>query len=213
MKDASGSQRWCWTVFTVWEASSHVAEGALRITSAAFALCKAEKRNKCVSNFGVLVFYVVFFISPCWRQRSLCNPFRISDIFWLSNTFSDLLIELDSNKQLNSCLCLCCIYCCKPLWFNVVYTLTFLMFDLSVVLPGMIPARGEVQITVTFTPVQYETSQVTIQVVISQFNAKPYLCTITGNSAPHLTLRYLHQQTSIPGLVDPLWWRFTGSIS
>uniref|UniRef100_A0A3B5BCH2 Cep192-like domain-containing protein n=1 Tax=Stegastes partitus TaxID=144197 RepID=A0A3B5BCH2_9TELE len=57
-------------------------------------------------------------------------------------------------------------------------------------LTGVIPASGEVKITVTFSPFRYETSQVTIQLVISQFNTKPYLCTITGSCAPHLALRY-----------------------
>ncbi|CAL8290250.1 unnamed protein product [Lota lota] len=55
--------------------------------------------------------------------------------------------------------------------------------------PGLIPANGEVAITVTFRPLQYGTCQVTIQLVISQFNTKPYLCTVTGNSAPHLATR------------------------
>lgn len=81
----------------------------------------------------------------------------------------------------------------------------FLMLDPPALLPGVIPAGGEVQITVTFTPVQYETSQITIQVVISQFNTKPYLCTVTGSSAPRLMLRYLHQWMLFPGLADPLW--------
>ncbi|XP_034031522.1 cilia- and flagella-associated protein 221 [Thalassophryne amazonica] len=53
-------------------------------------------------------------------------------------------------------------------------------------LTGVIPANGEVKITVTFSPFQYETCQITIQLVISQFNTKPHLCTITGSSAPHL---------------------------
>ncbi|KAM9334117.1 cilia- and flagella-associated protein 221 [Symphorus nematophorus] len=53
-------------------------------------------------------------------------------------------------------------------------------------LTGVIPASGEVKIIVTFSPFQYETSQVTIQLVISQFNTKPFLCTITGNCTPHL---------------------------
>ncbi|KAM8722681.1 cilia- and flagella-associated protein 221 [Acanthopagrus schlegelii] len=53
-------------------------------------------------------------------------------------------------------------------------------------LTGVIPASGEVRINVTYSPFQYETSQVTIQLVIAQFNTKPYLCTITGSSAPHL---------------------------
>ncbi|KAM4560585.1 cilia- and flagella-associated protein 221 [Odontesthes bonariensis] len=57
-------------------------------------------------------------------------------------------------------------------------------------LTGVIPAGGGAKITVTFTPLQYETSQVTFQLVVSQFNTKPYLCTITGSSAPHLALRH-----------------------
>lgn len=107
-------------------------------------------------------------------------------------------------KYSNKCFHLCCIYPRERLQLSVVYALTFVMLELLVVLPGVIPAGGEVQITVTFTPVQYETSQITIQVVISQFNTKPYLCTVTGSSAPHLMLRYLHQRTLFPGLADPL---------
>lgn len=56
-------------------------------------------------------------------------------------------------------------------------------------LPGVIPAKGEAKITVTFCPLQFETSQITFQLVISQFNTKPYLCTITGSCAPHIALR------------------------
>ncbi|KAM3857076.1 cilia- and flagella-associated protein 221 [Diretmus argenteus] len=61
-------------------------------------------------------------------------------------------------------------------------------------LTGVIPASGKVEITVTFSPFQYETSQVTIQLVISQFNTKPYLCTITGSSAPHLAISQLERE-------------------
>uniref|UniRef100_A0A096LQS9 Cilia and flagella associated protein 221 n=1 Tax=Poecilia formosa TaxID=48698 RepID=A0A096LQS9_POEFO len=53
---------------------------------------------------------------------------------------------------------------------------------------GVIPANGEVLLTVTFCPLQYETSQFTFQLVVSQFNTKPYLCTITGFSRPNLPL-------------------------
>ncbi|KAF7666584.1 hypothetical protein LDENG_00098890 [Lucifuga dentata] len=59
---------------------------------------------------------------------------------------------------------------------------------------GVIPASRQVEITVTFTPFQYETCQVTIQLVVSQFNTKPYLCTITGSSAPHLALSQLENE-------------------
>ncbi|XP_038573991.1 cilia- and flagella-associated protein 221 [Micropterus salmoides] len=62
-------------------------------------------------------------------------------------------------------------------------------------LTGVIPANGEVKIVVTFSPSQYETSQVTIQLIISQFNTKPYLCTITGSSAPHLALSELGRKS------------------
>ncbi|XP_075951224.1 cilia- and flagella-associated protein 221 [Anarhichas minor] len=58
-------------------------------------------------------------------------------------------------------------------------------------LTGVIPANGEDKIMVTFSPFQYETCQVTIQLIISQFNSRPYLCTITGSSAPHLAHREL----------------------
>nr|XP_057908333.1 cilia- and flagella-associated protein 221 isoform X2 [Doryrhamphus excisus] len=64
-------------------------------------------------------------------------------------------------------------------------------------LTGLIPANGQVQITVTFRPCRYETSHVTVRLVISQFNTKSYLCTITGSSAPLLDLRELdHKSTS-----------------
>ncbi|CAB1327947.1 unnamed protein product, partial [Coregonus sp. 'balchen'] len=55
-------------------------------------------------------------------------------------------------------------------------------------LSGVIPANGKVEVTVTFRPFQYDTSQVTLQVVISQFNSKPYVCTLSGSSSPHLAL-------------------------
>lgn len=55
--------------------------------------------------------------------------------------------------------------------------------------PGAIPAGGELQLRVTFTPVQYETSRITFQLIVSQFNTRPFLCTVTGCSAPHLALR------------------------
>ncbi|KAL6115391.1 cfap221 [Pungitius sinensis] len=62
-------------------------------------------------------------------------------------------------------------------------------------LTGFIPANGEEKIVVTFTPLQYETCQVTIQLIILQFNSRPYLCTIAGSSAPHLTFSELKRKT------------------
>ncbi|KAM8903558.1 cilia- and flagella-associated protein 221 isoform 2-T3 [Spinachia spinachia] len=62
-------------------------------------------------------------------------------------------------------------------------------------LTGVIPANGEEKIVVTFTPLQYETCQVTIQLIILQFNSRPYLCTIAGSCAPHLALSELKRKT------------------
>ncbi|KAM9328437.1 LOW QUALITY PROTEIN: uncharacterized protein cfap221 [Pholidichthys leucotaenia] len=71
-------------------------------------------------------------------------------------------------------------------------------------LTGVIPANGEVKITVTFHPTQYETSHTIIQLVVSQFNTKPYLCTVTGSCAPHLALRVMQ---TCPGL-----WKHLGLV-
>ncbi|KAK3588715.1 hypothetical protein CHS0354_026034 [Potamilus streckersoni] len=51
---------------------------------------------------------------------------------------------------------------------------------------GIIPANGEAEITVTFAPLEFHTACIRIQLVISQFNSKPIVCTITGTSPPGL---------------------------
>ncbi|XP_047432471.1 cilia- and flagella-associated protein 221 [Mugil cephalus] len=70
-------------------------------------------------------------------------------------------------------------------------------------LTGVIPANGEAKITVTFSPFQYETSQVTLQLVVSQFNTKPYLCTVTGSSAPRPALSQLERKSCCGAAVPP----------
>ncbi|XP_023930131.1 cilia- and flagella-associated protein 221-like [Lingula anatina] len=51
---------------------------------------------------------------------------------------------------------------------------------------GMVPANGEVEITVTFAPTEFLTAHMKLQLVISQFNSKPLVCTFTGTSKPGL---------------------------
>ncbi|XP_051908563.1 cilia- and flagella-associated protein 221 isoform X1 [Hippocampus zosterae] len=61
-------------------------------------------------------------------------------------------------------------------------------------LTGVIPANGQSKITITFRPCRYETCQVTVRLLVSQFNTKSYLCTVTGSSAPLLAVRELALQ-------------------
>eukprot|EP00062_Callorhinchus_milii_P017396 gi/632969749/ref/XP_007901252.1/ PREDICTED: primary ciliary dyskinesia protein 1 [Callorhinchus milii] len=55
---------------------------------------------------------------------------------------------------------------------------------------GIIPANGEVNIVVTYSPSEYSTAQIRVQLIISQFNSKPYNCVITGTSSPGLAFKY-----------------------
>ncbi|XP_067843392.1 cilia- and flagella-associated protein 221 [Heptranchias perlo] len=54
---------------------------------------------------------------------------------------------------------------------------------------GIIPANGQVEIVVTYTPSERATAQIKVQLIISQFNSKPCICTITGTSSPGLDFR------------------------
>uniref|UniRef100_A0A672L126 Cep192-like domain-containing protein n=1 Tax=Sinocyclocheilus grahami TaxID=75366 RepID=A0A672L126_SINGR len=56
-------------------------------------------------------------------------------------------------------------------------------------LSGIIPANGKTALKVTFTPLRYGTADITLQLVISQFNSKPVIFTVTGSSSPYLLLR------------------------
>lgn len=51
---------------------------------------------------------------------------------------------------------------------------------------GVIPANGQMLINVVFTPLEYCTTCAKIQILVSQFNAQPFYCTLMGSSEPGL---------------------------
>ncbi|XP_051883281.1 cilia- and flagella-associated protein 221 [Pristis pectinata] len=54
---------------------------------------------------------------------------------------------------------------------------------------GIIPANEQIDIVVTYTPSDRATAQSKVQLIISEFNSKPYICTITGIYSPGLEFR------------------------
>ncbi|CAN2389069.1 motile cilium assembly [Pristimantis euphronides] len=58
---------------------------------------------------------------------------------------------------------------------------------------GIIPGGGLVEVTVTYRPSSFGTAQIKLELLISEFNAKPLLCVFTGTCFPHLTAdHYCH---------------------
>ncbi|XP_053554002.1 cilia- and flagella-associated protein 221 [Bombina bombina] len=69
---------------------------------------------------------------------------------------------------------------------------------------GLIPASGAVEVIVTYTPINYGTAQMKMELLVSEFNAKPYSCVFTGTCSPHLSLRKENlQKGSVPSKVKP----------
>jgi len=49
---------------------------------------------------------------------------------------------------------------------------------------GTVPANGEVDISVVFCPTSFQTASAKLQLTISQYLARPLVCTVLGQSAP-----------------------------
>jgi len=52
---------------------------------------------------------------------------------------------------------------------------------------GIVPANGEVDVSVVFSPTAYQTATAKLQLTISQYLSQPLMCTVLGQSAPGLT--------------------------
>lgn len=59
---------------------------------------------------------------------------------------------------------------------------------------GVIPYNRDAVISVTFSPTEFCTATMTIQLVVSQFNSKPIVCSFYGTSTPGLARDMLLNQ-------------------
>eukprot|EP00794_Sanderia_malayensis_P003528 gene3528-4029_t len=71
-------------------------------------------------------------------------------------------------------------------------------------LSGVVPGGGKVDIRITFSPVEYCTAHLQLQVNVSQMNAKPLLCSITGISIPGLVHKSLSDKKQWDNQTDEI---------
>ncbi|CAH3130560.1 unnamed protein product [Pocillopora meandrina] len=76
---------------------------------------------------------------------------------------------------------------------------------------GIVPGNGEVEIKVTFAPMDFSTAHMKLQLKVSQFNMSPLVCSFTGTSEPGLAKRlkvkaWTEELPPLPtnGILDPL---------
>lgn len=88
--------------------------------------------------------------------------------------------------------------------FELVYVQSHPAFNIHP-MSGIVPANSEVEVTVTFAPLEFQTSTMSVQLNISQFNAKPIVCNFVGTSRPCLLKEKTLSQLTAEGteLLDP----------
>ncbi|PFX33812.1 Primary ciliary dyskinesia protein 1 [Stylophora pistillata] len=76
---------------------------------------------------------------------------------------------------------------------------------------GIVPGNGEVEVKVTFAPMDFSTAHMKLQLMVSQFNMSPLVCSLTGTSEPGLAKRlkekaWIEELPPLPtnGILDPL---------
>ena len=52
---------------------------------------------------------------------------------------------------------------------------------------GLIDNKSRVDLVISFTPHEYCTTHMLFQVLISEFNARPLICSVSGTSTPGLS--------------------------
>jgi len=76
---------------------------------------------------------------------------------------------------------------------------------------GIVPGNSKVEVKVTFTPMDFSTAHMKLQLLVSQFNMSPLVCSFTGTSEPGLAKRlkekaWTEELPSLPpnGILDPV---------
>ncbi|KAM4026225.1 LOW QUALITY PROTEIN: cilia- and flagella-associated protein 221 [Anomaloglossus baeobatrachus] len=103
-------------------------------------------------------------------------------------SFSDVPLGRSALQLLR----LCC-RCPVDFQFSIVCSPSHKDFDISLA-SGMVPGGGLVEVMVTYTPSCYGTAQVTLELQVSEFSARPRVCVVTGTCTPLLTARKPHPQ-------------------
>ena len=88
--------------------------------------------------------------------------------------------------------------------FQIVFIQSQSAFDIYP-LSGVVPANNHIDILIKYSPSEYCTSCVNIQVIVSQFNCQPYHCSITGTSEPGIAskLKVKQIERTSREVVDP----------